>query len=134
MEDAILEIGTDIKSSWDFKEGDLCLVEQKDNIYQSIQNRLNTHYDSLALYYGEYGSFLSKFRGWKLLDETLNFMKVEIINTLNQDPRLQNIDVELEYAGDGVIKGHLHVLFDEDTDLTMSLVLSNLEATIEETE
>lgn len=134
MTDEILEIGTDIKSGWNFKDGDLCLVKQNDNIYQSIQNRLNTNYDSLSLYYGEYGSFVSKFRGWKTLDTTLNFMKTEIINTLNQDPRLQNIDVELEYVGDGEIKGKIHVLFDDDTDLSMSLVLNNLGVAIEEAE
>ena len=125
MADEILEIGTDISSEWDFIDGDLKLVKQNENICQTIQNRLNTIYDSLSLYYGEYGSFLMKFLGWKKNDETLKFMEMEILNTLNQDPRLQNIDVNLYYGKDGIVNGKISINFDEDTDLSLSLVLNN---------
>ena len=122
----ILEIGTDISSQWDFVDGDLKLVKQNENICQTIQNRLNTIYDSLSLYYGEYGSFLMKFLGWKKDDETLKFMEMEILNTLSQDPRLQNIDVDLYYGKDGIVNGKIFISFDEETDLSLSLVLNNL--------
>ena len=121
----ILELGVDINNDWSFKDGDIQLVSYKENIIQAIHNRLNTEYDSYNLFYNEYGSFLHKFHGWKRLDENLRFMEKEIQNTLHQDPRLQNISVRLEYVGDGKIVGRLDIVFDEDTDLSLSMVLNN---------
>ena len=126
MVDEILEIGTDINSSWEFEDGDLKIVKQNENICQTIKNRLNTSYGTYDLYYGEYGSFLMKFLGWKRNEETLKFIEMEIINTLKQDVRLQNINVTLSYGDEGVINGNINIHFDEDTDLSLSLVLTNL--------
>lgn len=126
MADEILEIGTDINSDWEFIDGDLKLVKQNENICQSIKNRLNANYDSFELFYNEYGSFLMKFLGWKRNEETLKFMEMEIINTLNQDIRLQDVDVDLSYGDDGVVNGNLSIKYDDDIDLNLSLVLTNM--------
>ena len=53
MED-IVELGVDLSSNWKFKDGDLVLVENKENLIQSILNRLNCDYDCLDLFYYEY--------------------------------------------------------------------------------
>lgn len=126
MVDEILEIGTDINSDWNFVDGDLKIVKQNENICQTIMNRLNTNYGEFDLFYNEYGSFLMKFLGWKRNEETLKYMEMEILNTLKQDVRLENINVELSYGDNGIVNGTLTVNFDEDTDLTLSLVLSNM--------
>lgn len=130
----IVDIGTDINSSWSFKNGDLVLSSYTENIIQSIYKRLNTNFDSLYLYYSEYGSFLQHFFGWKKTSETLGFIKNEIINTLEQDPRLQNIDVEVSFGENGVVNGNIYIVFNEDTDLSLSMVLNNLNVEIEEVE
>lgn len=119
----IIELGTDLKSSWQFKDGDLQLVENKDNLIQSILNRLNCEYDGLDLFYSEYGSVLSNFLGWKHDDETLEFIRLEIEDTLDQEPRLSDFSVEVSYNGFGKVLIELYIVFDDETDFTLSLVL-----------
>ena len=130
--DEILEIGTDISAKWEFKDGDLVLATHEDNILQSIRNRLNNHYGSLGLYYNEYGSFLQLFLGWRKTPDTLKFLKKEIINTLQQDPRLQNLTVDLAYADKGTVNGNIQIKFDDETDLSLSMILSNFGIELEE--
>lgn len=124
--DEILEIGTDINSEWEFKNGDLTLAKTEENIAQSIKNRLNTRYGEFDLFYDEYGSFLTKFLGWRRNKETLKFMEMEITNTLTQDVRFQDIDVNLEYGEKGVINGYITLIYDDETDLSLSFVLNNM--------
>ena len=58
---------------------------------------------------------LSSFLGWKRIDETLGFLKIEIENTLNQDPRLRDYDLSLDYDDNGAVKIDLDFhLRDED--------------------
>ena len=119
----IIELGTDLKSEWAFKDGDLVLVENKDNLVQSILNRLNCDYDSLDLFYYDYGSVLSKFLGWKKSDETLEFIRLEVESVLEQEPRLSDFNVNVSYNKVGKVLIDVYILFDEDSDFSLSLVL-----------
>jgi len=119
----IIELGTDLNTNWEFKDGDLILVENKDNLIQSILNRLNSEYDSLDLFYYDYGSVLSNFLGWKRNDETLEFVRLEIEDTLEQEPRLSDFSVEALFNEVGGILIKLFIVFDDDTDFSLSLVL-----------
>lgn len=119
----IIELGTDFKSEWAFKDGDLVLVENKDNLIQSILNRLNCDYDSLDLFYYDYGSVLSKFLGWKKSDETLEFIRLEVESVLEQEPRLSDFNVNVSYNKVGKVLIDVYILFDEDSDFSLSLVL-----------
>ena len=119
----IVELGVDLNSIWDFKDGDLVLVENKDNLAQSILNRLNCNYDSVDLFYYEYGSVLANLLGWKHNDETLEFIRLEIEDTLNQEPRLNDFTVEVSYNNVGKVLIELYVVFDDETDFSLSLVL-----------
>ena len=119
----IIELGTDLNTNWEFKDGDLILVENKENLIQSILNRLNSEYDSLDLFYYDYGSVLSNFLGWKRNDETLEFVRLEIEDTLEQEPRLSDFSVEALFNEVGGILIKLFIVFDDDTDFSLSLVL-----------
>lgn len=119
----IVELGTDLNSNWEFKDGDLELVENKDNLVQSILNRLNCVYDGLDLFYFDYGSVLNQFLGWKHDDRTLEFIRLEIESVLNQDPRLSNFNVELSYNQLGGVSIELYVFYNDETDFTLNLVL-----------
>ena len=121
--DEIVELGTDLSSKWQFKDGDLILVDNKENLIQSILNRLNCDYDGLDLFYYEYGSVISSFLGWKKSDETLEFIRLEIESTLEQEPRLTDFQVEVYYNKIGKVIINLLISFDEDSDFTLSLVL-----------
>lgn len=129
LEDNISELGTDITHDWSFSDGDLVLVDNEANVVQSILNRLNCEYDSMDTYYFEYGTDLSSFLGFKRENETLEFIKIEVEATLEQDPRLADFEVEAEYGNQGEVNLHIHIDFNEDSDLTVSLVI-NEEGTV----
>lgn len=122
MED-IVELGTDISSTWEFSKGDLVLVNHTDNMRQAIKNRLSCPLDYLD--YDDYGSDIHSFLGGRKNDTVLNFLKIEIETRLIQDPRIQDFEVTTYIKEDGNIGIDIDVNFDEDMDLSMSLVLNN---------
>lgn len=118
------DIGVDIKSSWTLNEyGDLQIVADEQNIIQSIVNRFNCWLNGMDLFYLEYGSILSSFLGWKRNDETLGFMKIEIENTLDQDPRISDYDLDLEFNDDGGVDIRLNLPIN-DEDMEVNLVIT----------
>ena len=120
----IYELGADINSNWDFKDGDLKLIENKENLSQSIVNRLNASYGTMEHFYDDYGSIVSQFLGWKKSEETLRFIRLEILDSLKQDPRLNDIEVEVEYNSIGKIRIEIIINISEDDDFSLSLTLT----------
>lgn len=121
------DIGADIKSTWEFNDkGDLMLVNDEENMVQSITNRLTCWLHSMDLYYNEYGSVLPSFLGWKKEEETLSFMKIEIENTLKQDPRMPEYDLNLRFDEDytGKVLMDLTLHYNDNSNLELSLVIS----------
>lgn len=118
------ELGTDIDSSWTFNnDGDLILTSEENNLVQSIQNRLSCPHDSLNLFYYEYGSKLWNFMGWKRTPETLQFIRNEIVETLKQEPRIIDYELNLSFTDTG-LKVDLVLRYDEDSDLDLSLIIN----------
>lgn len=122
MED-IVELGTDISSTWEFIKGDLVLVNHTDNMRQAIKNRLSCPLDYLD--YDNYGSDIHSFLGGRKNDIVLDFLRIEIETRLIQDPRIQDFEVTTYIKEDENIGIDIEVNFDEDMDLSMSLVLNN---------
>lgn len=129
--ESIAELGTDINSSWSFKDGDLILISDKANLIQATRNRLNNALNSLDNFYMEYGSILWRFMGWKSEPITLKFMEIEIKNCLNQDPRLNEYTVDLSYKDQETIDINISVQYDEETEFDMNYLLST-DGTVEE--
>lgn len=121
----VSDLGTDIDSSFTFKDGDLKLISDEQNLIQATRNRLNTVLDSLDDFYSEYGSLLYHFMGWKSNDITLKFMEIEIKNCLSQDPRLSNFDLNLSYDNSSTVNINIKVYFDDDAELEMDYILNN---------
>jgi len=120
----IAELGTDIDSSWSFKDGDLNLVKNNKNLVQATRNRLNNVLDSLDDFYMEYGSILWRFMGWKSNDITLKFMNIAIQNCLNQDPRLSDYTLDLSYGDKNTVNIDITVYFDDESEIDMNYILS----------
>lgn len=127
----ISDLGTDINSSWSFKDGDLQLISNNENLVQAIRNRLNNVLGSLDDFYTEYGSILWRFIGWKSNDITLKFMKIEIKNCLDQDPRLTDYTLNLSYTDANTVKINILVYYDDETEFDMNYILST-EGVVEE--
>ena len=118
-------IGTDISSNWTFTEhGDLELISDENNLVQSIINRLGCWLNSLDLYYLEYGSIFLSFLGWKREQGTLDFMRLEIQNTLRQDPRIDDYDLKIEFNSDGGVDVFLDLNVNDD-NVMVNLVISS---------
>ena len=129
--ESIVELGTDINSSWSFKDGDLNLISGKQNLIQATRNRLNNALNSLDNFYLEYGSILWRFMGWRSEPITLKFMEIEIRNCLNQDPRLTEYTIDLSYTDKDTVLINIFVTYDDETEFNMNYILST-DGTVEE--
>ena len=118
--------GVDLHDSLRFVNGDLQLAEYEENIAQAIGNRLNTVYDTLDLFYGDYGSVLSSFLGWRNTDNTLKFVKLEVDNVLSQDPRLDEFSTSVEYVNSDRIRINIVLQYDEDETIELSYDLDSM--------
>lgn len=131
MDEIINELGTDIHSSWNFKDGDLNLITNDNNLVQATRNRLNTRINSLDYFYTEYGSVLHRFHGWRKNETTLKFMEIALTDCLEQDPRYADFELNLELQSDKKVKVSVHVVYDDNTELDMDYIL-NTDGTVEE--
>ena len=132
----ITEFGTDIKNTWTFTDqGDLELVTNDDNILQAILNRLNTRLDELDLYYDEYGSLLQNLLGYPSNDETLEFIRIEIETSLQNEPRLTDFEVTVTKQDKDKINIDLAIWYNGE-ELEYNLVINGdqIEDTTDETE
>ena len=122
-DDVIVEYGTDISSKWDFSDGDINIVSNKENIAQVIKNRLNTVTGSLDLFYEDYGSVLLSFLGWRRVDTTLEFIKVEVNSCISKDPRISNFETEVSFDEDGSVKINIFIYYNGIENFELNLVL-----------
>lgn len=121
---SISELCTDFNSDWRFNNGDLVLIEDKDNLVQATRNRLNCTVGVLDDFYYEYGSLLHTFLGWRKNETTLRFLRLELERALKQDPRYQNFELDLKYDKNGVLNIGVIVYFDEETTIEMNYTFS----------
>lgn len=110
----------DIK--WSYENQDLVVVEDTDNMIQAILNRLNTNTDELDYLYDNYGCDLHQFLGLPTNETTLGLVKNVITDTLNQDDRIELIDLELSYKDANTLNILLSCTFNDNT-LELDLVL-----------
>lgn len=110
----------DIK--WSYENQDLVVVEDTDNMIQAILNRLNTNTDELDYLYDNYGCDLHQFLGLPTNETTLGLVKNVITDTLNQDDRIELIDLELSYKDTNTLNILLSCTFNDNT-LELDLVL-----------
>lgn len=101
------DFGTDI--SWNASTTELGTVTGEENMIQSIKNRLQTSYDELDWVYEDYGCNYRDYLGLKSDDESLEFVKNSIKDSLEADDRIGGFDLELSYVGDGVVNVLLNV-------------------------
>lgn len=97
------DYGTDINSEWDLTDdGDIQIISNTGNLDQAITNRLTCGLDSLDLFYQDYGCNLAQFLGWRKTERTLEFIKLELQNRLNNEPRILGYSLNVEYTETGV--------------------------------
>ena len=101
------DFGTDL--CWNSSETTLGTVTGDENVTQSIINRLNTRYEELNWIYGDYGCNYRDYLGLKNNNTTLEFIKNSIKQALSEEPRIEDYDLNLSYAGNGVINVILNV-------------------------
>lgn len=102
----MVDFGTDI--NWTGNKTELTTVTSDENILQSVKNRLNTNYDELNWIYNHYGCNYKQFLGDRATDTTLEFIKNSIKQSLDEEKRIDNYDLELSYM-DGKINIILNV-------------------------
>ena len=117
--------GTDINSEWTLTEhGDLKTINGTDNLAQAITNRLSCQLNNLQLYYNQYGSLLTGFLGWKRNERTLEFIRIELGNRLEQETRIQSYEIGLQYNEQGEVEINLNLTLKNGEDMDLNLVLN----------
>lgn len=101
------DFGTDL--CWNSSETTLGTVTGDNNIKQSVINRLNTRYEELNWVYNDYGCNYRDYLGLKNNDTSLEFIKNSIKQSLSEESRIENYDLELSYLGNGVINIILNI-------------------------
>lgn len=117
------DYGVDLKSDFNFADGDLNLVKYEENICQAIQNRLSTIKDALGLFYYNYGGFFILFPGWKKDDETLSLMKIELESLLKQDEKIGDFETNLSYTEKGDVA--INIVLKDGEDTSLDFIMSN---------
>ena len=122
--ESISELGIDIGSSWNFKNGDVVLVRYEDNIEQSIINRLNCKLDALDIFYDYYCSNLDEFLGWIRNEITFEYIRIEVEDVLKQDPRITSFNCKVSKGLDvNLCNVDLEIFFNDEQSFTMNLVI-----------
>ena len=121
--DVLYELGVDLNSNFTFENGDIKLSKYEDNLVQAIINRLNTNLDELELFYESYGSVLRGFLGWRAGETTLIYISTEITTVLNDEPRITDFDINVEYKKEGRISIDLSLSTISNVDVETNLIL-----------
>ena len=122
-DDVLYELGVDLNSNFTFENGDIKLSKYEDNLVQAIINRLNTNLDELELFYESYGSVIRGFLGWRADETTLSYISTEITTVLNDEPRITDFDINVEYKKEGRISIDLSLSTISNVDIETNLIL-----------
>lgn len=87
----------------------LTTVKDEDNLLQHIKNRLQTDYEELNWIYDSYGCNYRQYLGLKINEESLEFIKNSITQSLQEDENITDFDLSLSYIGNGVINIILNI-------------------------
>lgn len=118
--------GTDIKSNFNFNNGDLELVDGTDNLGQAIINRLNTYKGFYDYFYANYGGDLSKIYGMQNNTNALEYLRIEIESILQQDHRIKEITCECTKEDPQTVNVELDILpINKDEIVILNFVIKD---------
>lgn len=122
----MVNIGTDIDSSWTFSNGDIRLVSDESNLGQAIINRLRADTDTYNIFYAVYGGNLFEYMGELNHQQVHEYIKIEIESILQQDPRIANVDCSVMRITSNNIECNLKVNpTDTDEVISYNFVLTD---------
>lgn len=120
----MINLGTDIVSDWSFSDGDLNIVTGTANLAQAIQNRLNTYFDDLNVFYANYGSTLFDLLG-DLNHETIHeYIKIEVEDCVVKDNRIRSVECVVNKMGEGSVECKLNTILIDETDVDLGLIIT----------
>lgn len=119
-------LGTDIKDTWSFVDGDLEIVTDIENLEQACTNRLNTNEEFYRWCYEKYGGDLFKVIGMVNNDHALEYLRIEIESILMQDPRIREVQADC-YKNDPIsIYADVNILtINSEEMVTINLVIND---------
>ena len=120
----MINLGVDVAADWSFSDGDLNIVTGTNNLAQAIQNRLNTYFDDLNLFYANYGSTLLDLLG-DLNHETIHeYIKIELEDVVVKDNRIRSVDCTVNKIGVGQVECSLYLVLVDGSDADLGLIIT----------
>lgn len=98
-------------NDYTIEKGDLKVISDEDNLIEANKRRLGCLFGETYIY-DDYGSELDTLLGLRKNDVNLNLIEQEVLNTLLQDGRNQEIQVNAEYTKNG-FKIDITVLYND---------------------
>ena len=118
--------GNDIKSDWNFTNGDINLVSGKSNLGQAICNRLNANLNTYDIFYARYGGNLLDYLGESNSPNIHEYIKIEIESILGQDPRIQSSEATVSSIDSTTIEVELKIkTIGRDEIVTLNLIIQD---------
>lgn len=93
------------------EKGDLKVISDEDNLVEANKRRLGCLFGETYIY-EDYGSELDTLLGLRKNDVNLNLIEQEVQNTLLQDERNSDIQVNAEYTKNG-FKIDISILYND---------------------
>jgi phage baseplate assembly protein W len=118
------DLGVDVNREWKMQNGDLVLVKYATNMQQAVQNRLTCLRDALQIYYDKYGSYLINYLGEPNTDATMEYVRMEIEDTLKQDPRIKNMEVTPIKMSESYLEVNLNIIFKNGETMNGNFVIT----------
>lgn len=118
-------LGTDIKDSFSFSNGDIDIISGIENLEQSIINILNTDLGFYNWCYSNYGSNLSEIFGRENNNNSLEYLRVEIEYTVKKNPRVKDVSVNCTKEDPQTVSAELQILpIGENEMVTINLIIN----------
>jgi phage baseplate assembly protein W len=125
------EMGVDVNRKWQLWNNDLILVNDFDNLYQAIYNRLMTTLNDMSYFYDEYGSRLKEYLGQPMKEHVLDSIAEEVVTELNKEPRISSSEVEVVKINSYKLAIHITCFIDEDDTFETNFVFNTLSNNLE---
>lgn len=124
-------LGVDVNRKWQFADGDLILIDDINNLYQAIYNRITCTLDDMSYFYSNYGSRVREWLGKINTTPVLNDLELEVETRILDDPRVTDCDVTCVKLSPYVVAIHTETKTNTKRELIYNFVFDSISNQLE---
>lgn len=117
-------LGVDVNRQWQQYDGDLALIDDVDNVYQALFNRLTCRYGDMAYFYSDYGSKLYDWLCTPSYQQNIDLLAEEVRIRVMEEPRVSKADVLINKINPYLLEILVNCTIDENDSFSGNFVLN----------